>query len=87
MQRTHVSFRFRILNFYIELDLDRGIIDDFVHPLHVSRHVHLLLRLVNAVGTLELGLLAALPLLMVSQRALQLIDPSADGAVEATTVI
>lgn len=36
-----------------------------MHSLHMPRNVHLLLRSVDTVRTLELGLLAALPLLMV----------------------
>lgn len=48
--------------------------------------MHLLLRLVDAMGTLKLGLLAALPLLMVPQATLQLVDPAAGRAVEALRV-
>lgn len=37
-----------------------------VHAFHVSADVHFLLGAVHAIRTLELGLFAALPLLMVS---------------------
>ena len=48
-----------------------------VDALDVPRHVHLLLGPVGAVWTLELRLLAALPLAMVAQTALQLVDAAA----------
>lgn len=48
--------------------------------------MHLLLRLVDAMGTLKLGLLAALPLLMIPQTTLQLVDPAAGRAVETLGV-
>ena len=54
-----------------------------MHALHVPRYVHLLLGPVDAVGALKLRLLAALPLLMVPQAALQLVDAAAGGAAEA----
>lgn len=54
-----------------------------MHSLHMSRDVHLLLRSVDAMGTLELGLLTALPLLMVPQAALQLVNPAAGRTIEA----
>lgn len=54
-----------------------------VHPLHVARDVHLLLGAVHAVRALELRLLAALPLLVVAQRRLELVDAAAVGAAEA----
>lgn len=57
-----------------------------MHAFHVPRHVHLLLGLVDAIGTLELGLLAALPLLMVAQRTFQLINPTANRAIEPGTI-
>lgn len=53
-----------------------------VHALHVARDVHLLLGAVDAVGALELRLLAALPLLVVAQRGLELVDAAAVGAGE-----
>lgn len=53
-----------------------------VHSLDVARHVHLLFGAVVAVGTLELRLLAALPFLMVAQRALQLVVAAAVGALD-----
>lgn len=53
-----------------------------VHSLHMPRDMHLLLRLVDAMGTLKLGLLAALPLLMVPQATLQLVDPAAGRTIE-----
>lgn len=52
----------------------------------MPRDVHLLLRSVDAMGTLELGLLAALPLLMVPQAALQLVNPAASRTIEALWV-
>lgn len=57
---------FCIFDFQAELSFHRGIIDFFMHPFHVSRHVHLLLGLVNAIGTLELRLFATFPLLMIT---------------------
>ena len=57
-----------------------------VHSLHMPRDMHLLLRFVDAMGTLKLGLLAALPLLMISQATLQLVDPTAGRAVETLRV-
>lgn len=54
----------------------------FVHPFHMPRDVHLLLRPVHTVRALELGLLPALPLLMISQATLQLVHPSARRTIE-----
>lgn len=54
-----------------------------VHALHVARDVHLLLGAVHAVGALELRFLAALPLLVVAQRRLELVEAAAVGAAEA----
>lgn len=45
--------------------------------------MHLLLGAVYAVRALELGLLAALPLLVVAQRGLELVDAAAIRAGEA----
>lgn len=57
-----------------------------MHSLHMPRDVHLLLRSVDAMGTLELGLLTALPLLMVPQAALQLVNSAAGRTIEALWV-
>lgn len=48
-----------------------------VHSLHVTSDVHLLLGAVDAVGALELRLLATLPLLVVAQRRLELVQAAA----------
>lgn len=57
-----------------------------MHSLHMPCDVHLLLRPVDAMGTLELGLLAALPLLMVPQAALQLVNSAAGRTIETLWV-
>lgn len=54
-----------------------------MHSLHMPRDVHLLLRSVDTMGTLELGLLATFPLLMIPQAALQLVNPAAGRTIEA----
>jgi hypothetical protein len=53
-----------------------------VHPLHVAADVHLLLGPVHTVRALELRILAALPLLVVAQRRLQLVRPATVGTGE-----
>lgn len=58
----------------------------FVHPFHMPRDVHLLLRPINTVRALELGLLPALPLLMISQATLQLVHPSARRTIETLRI-
>lgn len=54
-----------------------------VHPLHVTRDVHLLLGAVHTVRALELRLFAALPLLVVTERGLEFVHSAAVGAAEA----
>jgi len=73
---------------FLFVTLHEFLLIDFllVHSLHMPRDMHLLLRLVDAMGTLKLGLLAALPFLMVSQATLQLVDPAAGRAVETLRV-
>lgn len=44
-----------------------------MHPLDMPTHVHLLLGLVRTMRALKLRILAAFPLLMVPERALQLV--------------
>ena len=55
----------------------------FVHSFHMPRDVHLLLRSVHTVRTLELRLFATLPLLMISQATLQLVYPATGWTIEA----
>lgn len=58
-----------------------------VHTFDVPGHVHLLLGSVVAVRTLELRLLAALPLLMVTQRTFQLVVASAVRTLDTFRVL
>lgn len=69
------------------VELHVGVVDHFVHPLHVPPHVHLLLGLVRTVGTVELRFFAALPLLMVPQRAPQLVKPAALRTSESLVAV
>ena len=73
------------MSYLVDLaDLHDFLLEEFllVHALHVAGDVHLLLGPVDAVRTLELRLLAALPLLVVAQAALEFVNASAGRAVE-----
>lgn len=58
-------------------------VDFPMHALHVARDMHLLFGAIYAVRTLELRFLPALPLLMVAEGGLELVDAAAVGAREA----
>lgn len=79
----HIIFKINYLHAIAHLQFDLFL----VHTLQVSIDVHFLFGLVHTKRTRKLWLFATLPLLMVAQRRLQLIESSALGTWIALAVL